>query len=122
MIVIILVALYFASYVLVAAVLVRNYLRSREIGFIWLGGAVLIWPLVLRVLERIERVYIGRLLRGEPVSFFPFSLVAHRRMSLGSLTTVLDLLQRIIGGGLLLVAVLYLARSRRPPTQTDAVG
>jgi hypothetical protein len=35
-------------YLAIAVILVRRYLRTRDIGFIWLGAAVLVWPIISR--------------------------------------------------------------------------
>ena len=68
-------ALTLVLHLALAVVLVRKYLRFREVGFIWLGVAVGVWPLASRLLEQGEKVLIDRLVRGELVGFYPFSLV-----------------------------------------------
>jgi hypothetical protein len=83
----------------------RFYLRC-------LGVAVVIWPLVSRLFERGEHVFIDRLARHQSVGFYPFSLVEREQMTLGNLVVSLALFQQLIGICLLLVAVLYLARTK----------
>jgi hypothetical protein len=46
------------------------------------------------------------------VGFYPFSLVERGQMTLGNLVVSLALFQQLIGICLLLVAVLYLARTK----------
>jgi hypothetical protein len=66
----------------VAIILVPGYLRTRDVGFIWLGVAVVIWPLVSRMLEAGEHVLVGRV-RSAAGEMFPFSLVASGQITLG---------------------------------------
>jgi hypothetical protein len=94
-----------------AIVLARKYLRTRDIGFVWLGVAGVIWPLVSGLLVS------GLLIQDKAVTitdhffrFYPFSL--HRQASAGSVVVVLWSVQQLIGVGLLLVAVLYLHRMK----------
>jgi hypothetical protein len=95
-----------------AAVLVWKYLRTRDKGFIFLGVAVFIWPVVSRLLQRGEAVIILRASRGQGVGFFPFSLVAQGKVSVGSFLLTLNDLDLVIGAGLLLIAMLHLSRTR----------
>ena len=104
-----------ASYLVLAAGLVYKYIRTRDIGFVWLGGAVVIWPVISGLLiQAIER----RVFRGPPIKLYPFTLVGHRQMSIGSLITSLYSLQHLIEIGLLLVAILYLCRAKPDDTRT----
>lgn len=100
------------SYLAIALLLVREYLRTRNVGVIWLAAAVIVWPFVSRLLvEPIVKVFISRITHGQSV-VYPFTLVEHGQMTLGALTAWLSLTQQVIGVGLLLVAVLYLARTK----------
>jgi hypothetical protein len=94
----------------IAIILVRRFLLTREVGFLWLGGAVVIWPLISSVLEAGKRVLVDRIVRHEWVSFYPFTLVERGQISLGEVMTSLALLQQLIGVCLLLVAVFYLSK------------
>src|SRR5260370_2555119 len=97
----------------IAMILVRQYLRTRNIGFVWLGAAVVIWPLISRLLALGERSLIDRIrFRHQLVGFYPFTLVENGQMTFGSLILSLDLIQQVIGVGRLLIAVLYLSKSR----------
>jgi hypothetical protein len=96
----------------IAIVLVRKYLRTRDVGFVWLGLAVVIWPLVSRLLELGERSLIDRIGHHRVVGFYPFSLVEDGQMTLGSLVLSLGIFHQLIGIGLLLVAVLYLSKTK----------
>jgi hypothetical protein len=101
----IIVVLYVAS----AIVLVRKYLRTRDVGFVWLGVAVLIWPLV----SSIGRSFIiGRIAHGHTVGFYPFSLLESGQITVGGFIYWLNLLQHLIGACLLLLAVLYLSEKK----------
>jgi hypothetical protein len=99
-------------HIAIGAILVRQYLRTRDVGFIWLGVAVVLWPGISRLLEAGEKVFIDRLIRHESVDFYPFSLVASGQMTTGNLVMSLAVFQQFIGVCLLLVAVLYLSRAK----------
>jgi len=109
----IVVALAVVVQVALAAVLVRRYLRTRDVGFVWLAVAVGIWPLISRIIEQGEKVLIDRVVKGQSIGLYPFSLVERGEMSIGGLVGYLNLLQQLIGVGLLFVAVLYLCKAKR---------
>lgn len=69
--------LFVLLYVAVAVVLIVTWLRTRDTGIAWLGIAVVIWPLIVRLLSWGENIEVRRLVRNQPVGFFPFSLVEH---------------------------------------------
>jgi hypothetical protein len=108
----VLVAFGVLLYLVVAVVLVRKYVRTRDVGFVWLGIAVIVWPLVTPLLDAGERVFIDRLTRHQFVSFYPFSMVARGKMTVGSLVASLQMAERLVGVCLLLIAVIYLYKSR----------
>jgi hypothetical protein len=114
MIAAILFAVAIVLHLAIAIVLLRKYLRTRDIRLIWLGVAVVVWPLVSRLLNVGERVIISRIARHQTVDFYPFSLVEHGQITIGELATSLALSQQLIGVCLLLVAVLYLSKTNSP--------
>ena len=83
----------YALVLTIAILLVRTYRRTHEVGFIWLGAAVLIWPLLGRLVESRLRFDAP----GEAAAFFHFS------EQLGSLV-------------LLLIAVVLLSRNAHERT------
>jgi hypothetical protein len=98
-----------------ALVLVRKYIRTGDVGFVWLGLAGVIWPLVSGLLVsglliQDKAVMIAVMITGHFFRFYPFSL--HRQASAGSVVVVFWSVQQLIGVGLLLVAVLYLHRMK----------
>ena len=93
-------------HVAIAVILVRQYLRTRDIGLVWLGAAVVVWPLVSRLLEAGERVSMDRVIHKQAV-IYPFTLVASGQMTSGSLVLSFAVFQELIGVCLLLTAVLY---------------
>jgi hypothetical protein len=105
--------LVFASYITLIVVLILKYLRTRDAGFVWLGIAVVIWPLLSRLIDRGERIPLSRVLNHHPAGFFPFSLVDRGVMTIGDLLTTLALLRTLIGVSLLLIAVFFLRREKR---------
>jgi len=98
-------------HVAIAAILARQYLRTRDVGLVWLGVAVVIWPLVSQLLGAGERVSIDRALHRQSV-IYPFTLVGSGQITAGSLVMSLAVCQELIGICLLLVAVLYISRSK----------
>ena len=85
-----------ALLVAVATLLVRSYLRTRDVGFIWLAVASLVWPFMARPTHA-ALVYVGRTL--------PFR-------SAGQFAAAVNTSQQIVSLALLLIAVLYLGRTR----------
>jgi hypothetical protein len=112
-------------YLAIAVILVRKFIQTGDIGFIWLGGAVVIWPLLSKLLDSGERMLIDRTLNHQWTAFYPFTLVQRGEMSLGSLVASLALFQQLIGVCLLLIAVLYLSKTKTPAIRrslSKAVG
>lgn len=109
----------FVFYLALTAGLVHKYIRTRDLGFVWLGVAAIIWPLSSGLLiQAIERRV---LFRGPAVKLYPFTFFEHGQMSVGSLIESLYLLQHLIEIGLVLVAVLYLCRARQDNSER-AIG
>ena len=92
-------------YLAIALVLIQKYRRTRDAGFVWLGIAVIVWPLAANVITWGERVAIDRLARHQSVGFYPFTLVERGAATLGSLVFGLAAGQQIVGLVLLLIAV-----------------
>jgi len=97
-------------HIAIAAILVRQYLRTRDVGLFWLGAAVVIWPIVSRLLNTGERIAIDRAIKRQSV-IFPFTRITNGQMTTGTLVTSFAVSQELIGVCLLLVAVLYLSRA-----------
>jgi hypothetical protein len=95
----------------IAVILVRKYIRTRDIAFIWLGVAVVIWPLVSRLLEAGERILVSRTLNHQWDGFYPFTLLKNGRTTVGSLIMSLSLIDQLVGVCLLLIAVFYLSKT-----------
>lgn len=113
--------LFFILYAAVAVVLVVKWLRTRDTGIAWLGIAVVIWPLIMRLLAWGETIQVRRLVRHQPVGFFPFSLVEHGQATIWGLVRTLEWSQQIVGVCFLLVAVIYLYRGvKSSPIGTQA--
>lgn len=114
---VILVVAVVALHLAIALLLLRRYLQTRDIGFIWLGVAVVVWPLVSRLLDAGERASIDRAIHHQSV-IYPFSLIERGQMTIGSLLMSLALSQQLVGVCLLLIAVLYLAKPQNGPQPT----
>jgi hypothetical protein len=105
-------AIVFALYMVLAAYLLRKYKSTGDVGFLWLGAAVVAWPIVANLLG-----WCGHALTEHFVN-------AHRngrhtfRWGLGlsaTLSMYFGFLQQVIGIGLLLMAVHSLSKSREQP-------
>jgi hypothetical protein len=104
--------------ILVAAVLVRKYFRTQDVGLLWLAVAVVVWPLVSRVIEHRALLHFGNPVQGRPVGFFQFLIAENGQVSLGTLVVAFTLVQQFIGAGFLLIAALYLYKARGSATQS----
>lgn len=106
--------------VAIAVVLVRKYLHTRDIGFIWLGIAAVVWPFVSGFLAECLRMLIHRSINGDPVAVYPLSLIGHGEITYGAVLVVFNMTRQVIATALMLVAILYLHRVPRKPTQEAA--
>src|SRR5262245_54384296 len=88
-----LIAAGYVLFLIVAVLLVRTYQRTREIGFLWLGAAVLVWHLVGRFLGLAVS-------RGSAPTF----------ATMGELLAMVQSAQQILGLVLLIVAVRQFGR------------
>ena len=99
-------------YLALIAALVVRYIHTRDVGFLWLGLAIVVWPLVAGLASRFGvRPIIDRIAAGEKVGVYPFTLVESGRLTLGSLMMIFAYLQTIIRQGLLLMAVVKIGLS-----------
>jgi hypothetical protein len=108
----------FALHFALAVAVTVKYLRTRDGGFIWLGIAVVIWPIISRLIDRYERIAIDGVMNHHSVGFFPFTLVDRGEMTMGNLFTILNLGERTVSVGLLLVAVFSLYRTKSSSEKT----
>jgi len=100
--------LYWLATLSVGVVLARLFLRTRNAGYIILGVALSVWPILWALPSFFFRAQIDKLVSGEPV-LFPFSLV-EGRMTVGELVATLNYTGQIIQAGLILVGLLLLSR------------
>ncbi len=108
----VLAALVVILYLAIAIVLVRKYIRTRDVGLIWLGVALVLWPVLSSLLDRAQGALLARLVTHRPIGFYPFSLVESGHMTIGGLFSVLATAQRLVGVVLLLVAVACLCKAK----------
>src|ERR1700733_10176395 len=104
--------------ILVAAVLVRKYFRTQDVGLLWLAVAVVVWPLVSRAIEHRTLLHFGNPAQGRPGGYYEFLMPKNGQVSLGTLVVAFTLVQQFIGAGLLLIAALYLYKARGSATQS----
>ena len=56
----------------IAVILVQKYRRTKDVGFIWLGLAVVIWPLVSGVFAvAVQQPLLDRVAHHQAVDFTP---------------------------------------------------
>jgi hypothetical protein len=112
MAVMLLVALALGLNVAIGVVLVRKYLRTGKIGFIWLGVIVVFWPFVSSLLHW----QFGQEPRGvagqELAWLYPFNLMARARAMHGEFGEFADLLWETLRVGCALLLVVFLCRPR----------
>jgi ABC-type polysaccharide/polyol phosphate export permease len=95
-------AILFVLYLALAAILLRKYKSTGDTGFLWLGAAVVLWPILSNVLNQAADFLIRHSAHGHPSAANPSS----------SFVTVLTFLEQAIGIGLVMVAVYVLAKAR----------
>ena len=101
-------AIMFLLYLALAAVLIRKHKSTGDAGFLWLGVAVVLWPLVSNLIFS----WGGQLL----MQHFMNGHTAEHAASGTGLTSsgnpqiALDLVQKAIGIVLLLIAVRFLSQ------------
>ncbi len=85
-----------ALQIAIVVLLARKYIRTRDAGFLWLGAAVVIWPVVSRLLDWSKHFVVesGWLKLGHIGSFVAFT----------------SMMQQLMGTVLLFLAVLFLTR------------
>jgi hypothetical protein len=91
-----------------AVAVVTMYLRTRNVGFVWLGGAAVLWPILSSLLRMHVQGQAIRALRGEAVGSVP--LIGHPDITYGALLEALSISGTVIATILMLIAILYLGR------------
>lgn len=99
-------------FIATAVALVRKYAVRQDRGLLWLGGALVVWPLISRLLSygMVYGVDTCRLPAG-CANLFPFSLVVQNNITLGELVALHQYIDHIVGASLVLVAVTQLYRN-----------
>jgi hypothetical protein len=98
----ILFAITVVLYLAIATMLVRKYLRTRDVGFVWLGVAVVVWPLLSSLLQYGQRLFVHRFGSG-------------RFYTMGEFVTTITYARQFVGLALLFTAVFYLSKTRGQP-------
>ena|ERR1035438_5467647 len=104
----ILAVLAFGLQITTAIVLIRKYLRTRAIGFVWLAIAAVLWPF----LNQWPQIILHDVARHQVVGPYPYSvsLANYQQMTPGALALLLYYLRYLIDVSILLAAVVYLVR------------
>jgi hypothetical protein len=100
-------------YVALTAILIRRYWQTRDIGFVWLSAALIIWPLLSSVADRGEVAMLGRMYPQNSNGVFSVPFLEGGQLTIGDFLFWTLLLNRLVGVSLLLIAVFCLSRPRR---------
>jgi hypothetical protein len=114
-------AIMFLLYLAIAAALIRKYKNTGDMGFLWLGLAVVLWPLVSNLIFG----WGGHILMQHFMNSHPAKHPASGTgpASGGNLQIALDLVQKAIGLVLLLIAVRILSpKESNLPTATKGAA
>lgn len=100
-------------FIATAVVLARKYAITRDRGLLWLGVALVIWPLLISPLLNygVGQGIDSCTQRGACFNLFPFTLVEQGVITVGELVLIFGYVNRIIGVALGLVAVMQLYRN-----------
>lgn len=98
-------------------VLVWQFKRTRDRGFLWISIPLVIWPLVGFPLGLWNHTIIERLGEGKEVNFFPYSLVSSGQMSLGVLIILGTYLAKACKWSLIFLALTRFYRGSNPKGQ-----
>lgn len=91
--------------------LVVRYHQTRDAGFIFLGIGLLPWPLFIRYLSLTWLdPNLDRVIRGEEVGYFPFTLLEQGRISPGYFAMIFSYIYQIVRESLMIIAVVLIAR------------
>jgi len=91
----------------IVIVLAWRYLRTREVGLLWLGAGLVVWPAISSLLGLGGRTIIDRWNGHLP------SLIERVHLSTGDLVMAASLSGQLIGSCLLLAAILSLPSTKR---------
>lgn len=101
-------AIMFLLYLALAAVLIRKYKSTGDAGFLWLGVAVVLWPLASNLIFSWGgQILMQHSMNGHTAGH---SASGTGLTSGGNLQIVFDLIQKAIGVVLLLIAVRFLSQ------------
>ena len=99
----------------IAFVLLTKYRQTRDLGFLILGCGLLGWPLASRILAAGMRTTVQAVANGEPITFFPFSLITTGQFTLGELFAFSTYANHVIHGSLILIGLLVIGRTIKTP-------
>ncbi len=101
--------------ILAVVALIVQFIRTRNVGFLWLIAAIFVWP---RIGSFVIHSVLQHFAAHQPMNWYPANLVQQGRISAGTFFSSLAAVQGIIAMLLLLVAIFYLGRRALPATPT----
>jgi hypothetical protein len=99
-------------YCAVGVLLIWKYRATRDAGFLWLGPPLVLLPFGALPVALWLQAGVDRLVLGQQVNIFPFTLVEQGYLTMGGLLTLLNLVEHMAWGILSLVAVVALQPRR----------
>ena len=105
-------ALSVVLFVGIAVALAVKYRLTRDAGFLWLGAALVAWPLICMALGQAQSAMVARIASERPVGIFPYSLVEQQEMTIGELIAMFAYAETIVQHSLALLAITFLCRTK----------
>lgn len=95
------------------AILVYKFLRTRDPGLLWLMVPLLVAPVLDLLLNPALQAAVNALSAGRRVGIFPFTLVESERMSLGQFLAAFTTVKQVIWQVLIILGVAFLHTGKR---------
>ncbi len=112
--------------VAIGSVILKRWRLIREPGLLWLGAALVAWPVLVVLLTAVGSILIDLMGRGHTIPLaayvYPFSAVVDGRMTLGTAQVILRLAHHLVGGVLALIGVSMLFSRGTSPSAGSVAG
>jgi hypothetical protein len=104
-------AVLFVLYLALASVLIRKYKSTGDVGFLWLGVAIILWPIASNVIVGWSGHALMQHALSNHHSAKPNGLSKSGAAFASDVSALLDLLQRAVELVLVMFAVRFLYKS-----------
>ena len=96
-----------ALHVMLLLILIFMLVRTRNVGFLWLGIALVLWPFACNFLGHL----VGHALAADqPVAWFPAKILRTHQISVSTFFICMETTKEIVTGLLLFLAIFYFGR------------